>query len=181
MQVFNLPERPAVGSGTRYKALSWYCSDQEPWGSQIFVLPTLEPVGVPDSLHAALQDIADPSQEITVWVHQVCIDHDNADELTRQTSLVPDIFQHASEVIVWPGAADDESTIALSFVPDVIDLRNIADSVLGSRNPVPTPIASLFSDRHLLQHPKPVRATDRSACSTRLLVRLSIARAIPAP
>jgi hypothetical protein len=145
MEVISLPESPAAAT-MRYKALSWYCSDQEQWDSQIFVLPTFEAVQVPDPLRAALQDIGDLSQETAVWVYQVCIDHDSADEVAQQTSLVPDIFQHASEVIVWPGLADDESAKALSFVPDVVDLRNIDDLVLGSPNPIPTPIANLVPE-----------------------------------
>jgi hypothetical protein len=125
-----------------YKALSWYCNHEAPWNSRMLILPEAKAVPIPDDLEAALRDIRDEDHETSVWVYQVCIDHHNAHEVEGQTALVPDIFRHASEVIVWPGRENNSSATALSFVPEVIDLRNIDDLVVGCPSPVPTPMAS---------------------------------------
>jgi hypothetical protein len=160
VKTINLPEKSTDVFEADYKALSWYCSHEAPWNSKILILPEAQAVPIPDHLEAALQDIRDPIRETSVWVYQVCIDHHNAQEVEEQTALVPDIFRHASEVIVWPGMEDDASATALSFVPEVIDLRNIDDLVVGSPSPAPTPVDNINTVKlgtppiHIFRHDK---------------------------
>jgi hypothetical protein len=132
VKTINLVEKSVDVLGTGYTALSWYCSHETPWNSKLLILPEAQAVLIPDHLAAALRDIRYPGHEIPVWAYQICIDHRSAHEVQEQTALVPDIFSHASEVMVWPGREDNSSAAALSFVPEVIDLRTIDDLVVGT-------------------------------------------------
>lgn len=142
LETIELLEKSTDALEAGYKALSWYCSDIAPWNSTMLILPEAQAVRIPNQLEAALRDIRDEFDETTVWVYQVCIDHLDVREVEEQTALVPDIFRQASEVIVWPGMEDNSSATALSFVPEVIDLRNIDDLVVGSLSPSPSPVPS---------------------------------------
>ena len=139
VETVNLPEKSADVPEPDYKALSWYCAQIAPWKAHITILPEHRRIPVPNELEAAFRDIRDPTDEIPVWVYQICIDRNDPDEVEGQTLLVPDIFRYASEVIIWPGVEDYSSDTALAFVPEVIDLRNIDDLVIGTPSPVPTP------------------------------------------
>ncbi len=139
VETINLPERSTDVSEPGYKALSWYCSQEAPWNAHIIILPDYQRIPVPNELEEAFRDIRDPFDEIAVWVYQVCINRSSSREVEEQTPLLPDIFRNASEVIIWPGMEDYSSATALAFVPEVIDLRNIDDLVIGSPSPVPTP------------------------------------------
>ena len=139
VETVNLPEKSADVSEPDYKALSWYCAHKMPWEAHIIILPGHQIIPVPNELVEAFRDIRDPTDEIPVWVYQICINRNDPDEVEGQTLLVPDIFRYASEVIIWPGVEDYSSATALEFVPEVIDLRNIDDLVIGTPSPVPTP------------------------------------------
>lgn len=158
VETINLPEKPAEVSAPDYKALSWYCTQEAPWNAHIGIIPDNQLIPVPAELKKAFQDIRHKSEEISVWVYQVCIDRWSPEEVEQQTTLVPDIFRNASEVIIWPGARDNSSDIALAFVPEVIDLRNIDDLVLGHPSPVTTPTTRLGTppaSRHRQDTPEP--------------------------
>ncbi|RYO95986.1 hypothetical protein DL765_011724 [Monosporascus sp. GIB2] len=121
-----------------YKALSWYCRHNAPWNAELTILPEYVRLPIPNELEAALHDLRETDKEIEVWVYQVCIDLDNQREADEQTLLVPAIFRHAAEVIIWPGPEDQSSATALAFVPGIIDLRNIDELVIGGASPPQT-------------------------------------------
>jgi hypothetical protein len=132
VKTINLLEKSMDALETGYKALSWYCSHEAPRTSKMLILPEAQAVLIPDHLATALRDIRDHVDQIPVWAYQVCIDHRSAHEVEEQTALVPDIFRDASEIIVWPGRKDNSSATALPFAPEVIDLRNIDNLVVGT-------------------------------------------------
>ena len=61
-------------------------------------------VVVPKSLAEALSAIYEHYTDILVWTDCLCIDQDDANEKSRQVSLMGSIYSMAGEVVIWLGA-----------------------------------------------------------------------------
>ena len=83
-----------------YCALSYSWPDQKPTS---IINCNGYPVEVRPGLIAALQQIWTDRPGCLVWVDAVCIRQDNVSERNNQVSLMAEIYEYASEVIVWLG------------------------------------------------------------------------------
>jgi hypothetical protein len=57
------------------------------------------------SLAAALHHIRHPSDVITLWIDQICINQEDGDEKNAQVPLMTQIYRQAEEVLIWIGPA----------------------------------------------------------------------------
>jgi hypothetical protein len=95
-----------LNAPTPFKALSYT------WGKPSFtqnISVNGKPLYITESLESALQHLRHPTQPITLWIDQLCIDQSNDDEKAEQVSMMSTIYRAAEEVLVWLGPAADNS------------------------------------------------------------------------
>ncbi len=61
------------------------------------------------SLEGALRHIRRPSEPVTLWVDQICIDQGNVPEKNAQVAAMKDVYSGASQVLVWLGLSSPTS------------------------------------------------------------------------
>lgn len=141
-----LQRRPII----RYKALSYV------WGSEDPTFPlTILSYDAPSygrlastvqkklwirpNLHAALVQLRDRKEEVCLWVDTICIDQENTEEIHQQVSKMSEIFLAASNVCVWLGVGEINSTNKHSnrqtfeFLRKILDLRQL-DRLLSNED-----------------------------------------------
>lgn len=135
-----------------YKALSWRM-DTVPrdysrqaclrpnvdWPDKILVaedILTYFSLAVHPSLLKALKHLRHHKKIVTLWVDQLCINWIDEKEAEIQGELIPDIFQSASEVVVWLGEGADDSNMAIQFIPDHLNLSLIDSLVREDSTPI---------------------------------------------
>jgi len=99
---------------TIYEALSYTWGNPElSWTD---VLLDDRSHSVPANLGQALRSLRLKDGEKILWVDWICIDQTNVIEKSHQVTIVPDIFQSASQVYVWLGTGDESSKTAMHFI-----------------------------------------------------------------
>ncbi|KAH8731580.1 heterokaryon incompatibility protein-domain-containing protein [Phaeosphaeriaceae sp. PMI808] len=95
-----------VDSPSPFKALSytWGTSGQ----THSIYLSDIE-VKITATLDKAMRYLRHPTEVVTLWIDQVCIDQDNDHEKNDQIPLMGKIYSSAEEVLVWLGPAADGS------------------------------------------------------------------------
>jgi len=68
---------------------------------------------VRENLHQALFHLRDEFVERVLWVDAICINQHNDNEKSHQVQSMAKIYAKASRVVVWLGAASDDSDLAL--------------------------------------------------------------------
>lgn len=100
-------ELPTVSGGSpRYDALSYV------WGTQADKLQIScngQTVDVTQNLHSALVQLRSEQDEYVIWIDQLCINQDNAEERSRQVAVMGQIYGLAQEVFVWLGPSDSDT------------------------------------------------------------------------
>ena len=100
-----------------YKALS-YC-----WGDHDRSRHSLSIGGaalrITKSLNSALRHLRRPTEPVTVWIDQICINQDDNDEKKVQVAMMVRIYSKAQQVLVWLGPADQGSDEAMDFYSQV--------------------------------------------------------------
>ncbi|KAH6648387.1 heterokaryon incompatibility protein-domain-containing protein [Truncatella angustata] len=97
----------------QYRALSYYWGDptNSPSiicdGSRLKATPNLD-----SALRCLLRKGKSSNLPLSFWVDAICINQEDNDEKEVQVRLMGDIYRQASEVIVWLGAAADNSDLA---------------------------------------------------------------------
>jgi hypothetical protein len=86
------------------------------------------------NLFEALQQIRHPENDITLYVNALCINHDNQNEKFAQSSKTQEIFNRASNVIVWLGNENATSRAAFEFIPKVLDINGFDKLVKEESN-----------------------------------------------
>jgi hypothetical protein len=86
------------------------------------------------NLFEALQQLRHPEHEITLYVNALCINHDNLNEKYPQASRTQEIFNRASNVIVWLGTEKATSRTAFKFIPKVLDMNDFDKLVKEESN-----------------------------------------------
>ncbi|KAH6675831.1 heterokaryon incompatibility protein [Halenospora varia] len=61
------------------------------------------------SLDEALRHLRNPTEIVSLWIDQICINQGDSDEKTKQVALMSSIYSHADQVLVWLGSAADGS------------------------------------------------------------------------
>lgn len=90
---------------------------------------TVSKTYVKSNLYAALRHLRHAKQEITLWVDALCINHDDRDEKASQVSKKIEIYNQASNVIVWLGLGSPSTSIAFNFIPEVLNLNRFDELV----------------------------------------------------
>lgn len=62
---------------------------------------------------------------VVAWTDQLCINWHNEAEVDEQVKLIPEIFEHKFDVIIWLGEAAVDSLLAIEFIPDLLDFGHI--------------------------------------------------------
>lgn len=99
---FGDPARPPEP----YTALSYTWGDPE--RKSAFYLNDML-IRIPENLSEALQHLEQDSSSIKIWADSICIDQENTLEKSNQVAMMAEIFQRASEVLVWLGPAESAS------------------------------------------------------------------------
>ncbi|KAL1857560.1 hypothetical protein Daus18300_010318 [Diaporthe australafricana] len=102
-----------LGEGFQYEALSYTWGDQST-GALITFNGVLLPIAhnlCTTLLHLRLLD-----RPRMLWVDAVCINQLDHEEKSVQVRLMRDIYQDASEVVVWLGPEEDDSNMAMDFL-----------------------------------------------------------------
>ena len=100
-------------SGPSFEALSYT------WGEgnlcqRLFCNTSV--IKITQSLFDALIHLRHPTATKKLWVDAVCIDQNSNDEKIVQLPYMKDIYQHANQVVIWLGLADDSTGQALSLI-----------------------------------------------------------------
>ena len=100
-------------SGPAFEALSYT------WGDgnlcrRLFCNTSV--IKITQSLFGALIHLRHPKATRKLWVHAVCIDQNSNDEKIVQFPYMKDIYQHANQVVIWLGLADDSTGQTLSLI-----------------------------------------------------------------
>lgn len=100
-------------SGPAFEALSYT------WGDgnlcrRLFCNTSV--IKITQSLFDALIHLRHPKATRKLWVDAVCIDQNSNDEKIVQLPRMKDIYQHANQVVIWLGLADDSTSRALDLI-----------------------------------------------------------------
>ncbi len=104
---------PGGASGPTFEALSYAWGDGN-LSQRLFCNNSA--IKITQSLFDALIHLRHPEAARTLWIDAVCIDQDNNDEKIEQLPHMKDIFQHASNVVIWLGLADESTSRALDLI-----------------------------------------------------------------
>jgi hypothetical protein len=108
------------------------------WSEKLFVTDGHSrcEVAIHPSLLNALRQIRDVRDTVILWVDQLCINCTDEKEAETQLELVPQIFREASHVVVWLGFGSSDSTTAMKFIPDLLNLDLVDTLVKEDSTPV---------------------------------------------
>lgn len=99
-----------------YTALSYA------WGPQIFE-GSIECDGhkkaITKSLQTALWNFRRRDRPVVMWIDQICINQEDAEEKAQQIPLMGSIYQHAWNTAIWLGEANPGSDSAIQLLEDV--------------------------------------------------------------
>ncbi|OCL10431.1 hypothetical protein AOQ84DRAFT_276615, partial [Glonium stellatum] len=73
-------------------------------------------ISVQTVLWKALQHLRQPTEEILLWIHQICIDQSDEIHPYLRDLMLSHIQNSASKVIVWLGEADQYTSTASKLV-----------------------------------------------------------------
>ncbi|KAN0114431.1 hypothetical protein V8E51_003975 [Hyaloscypha variabilis] len=112
-ELFNYSLEKSTKGTHLYEALSYVWGDPEET-VPIHVDGNEFPVTV--KLHEALLCLRDRSIERIIWVDAVCINQNDDTEKTHEIGLMPKIYGQTNRVIIWLGAAADDSDLAIEAI-----------------------------------------------------------------
>jgi len=145
----------SLGDHPQYVALSYCRGAPEP---QIPIMCNGRKLHIRPNLHAALCCLRLPDKPFTVWADAICIDQDNLHERYQQVGFMKEIFQGATEVVVWLGEEADDSVAGMQAAQD---LANAGHEYLKQRTslismPVDDPlVGEIFGRfRHASEYPR---------------------------
>lgn len=97
-----------------YQAISYTWG--EPDSTGIIIVNGLRLV-VRKNLEEALRIMRHKTGLCPVWIDAVCIDQQNIIERNRQVDRMSEIYDNAVSVIAWVGPSDEDSKLAIDFLP----------------------------------------------------------------
>ncbi|KAK8157784.1 heterokaryon incompatibility protein-domain-containing protein [Phyllosticta citrichinensis] len=112
---------------TKYDALSYTWGDNKLEKS---VMCKGRRLFLTSNLHQALKRFRHPTETVTMWIDQLCIDQDNILERNRQVSFMGRIFKCAQKVVVWLGEdmqIESNSATRLDLKPGLRLAKQILD------------------------------------------------------
>lgn len=109
-----------------YEALSYA------WGDAHYIHPIVLNACralVTENLYSALRHLRHLDRSRTVWIDDLCIDQRDNSEKSHQVKQMSQIYSGASDVVVWLGAASDDSDLAFDASPGLRQLVGILRGV----------------------------------------------------
>lgn len=108
---------------------------------------------VTHNLHTALQYLRQKDDSRLFWIDAICINQMDLKERSAQVLKMKDIYEKASEVVIWLGVGSDETTLAMSFIRKIWNFWVHSVEVLGMTESMVLDIcqsnlAALFDDCH---------------------------------
>ncbi len=107
----------AIRANTKYDALS-YC-----WGAEDASRRAINLEGhtfhVRQNLFSALEHLRYSDRERVLWVDAVCINQEDLEERSEQVSLMRQIYEDASEAIIWLGVDSRDSDLAIDTLAQI--------------------------------------------------------------
>lgn len=94
----------------------------------------------------------------TLWIDQICINQDDEIERGQQVSLMGGVYTGASIVDIWLGEEDSETSMAMDYIPDL--LQSFSD--LGQRDETGDEVAHVIQALSLLAIKSPCWTALRS-------------------
>jgi hypothetical protein len=76
-------------------------------------------LSITSSLNQALRHLRQPSEAVTLWIDQICIDQSNNEEKKDQVAAMGDIYGRASQVLIWLGPGTDDSNMFIAKMETV--------------------------------------------------------------
>ncbi|MCJ1381026.1 hypothetical protein MMC17_004135 [Xylographa soralifera] len=109
------------------------------------------------NLYAALRQFCDTKRELVLWIDALCINQDNQKEKNMQVLRMAKIYRRAHNVCIWLGEGNEQSDMAIDFIPEILDLSKF-DTLLNDQRVLKhwTALADLmrstwFSRRRVVQ------------------------------
>lgn len=96
-----------LGSPPAYEALS-YCWGKPVENTGFAIVCDGEQLGVTKNLHEALHFLRFANQDRVLWIDAICINQKCDDEKSQQVGVMKDIYEKASQVIIWLGMVSPE-------------------------------------------------------------------------
>ncbi|KAK4078338.1 uncharacterized protein Triagg1_3354 [Trichoderma aggressivum f. europaeum] len=103
-----------------FEALS-YC-----WGDatdKLLIFCDGVPFPVTKNLESALRHLRHTKDERTLWIDAICINQNNIPERNQQVSIMKDIYRKARHVVIWLGAADEDSDLVFPLCERMVEKR----------------------------------------------------------
>lgn len=149
-----LSEMTTIAAGQEFTAISWshetdqtdrFTDDAErnyslhfKYEDRVTIVDALSgsksSLPVPTNLLLALRQLRE-KKIFMVWADQLCIDWKNGEEVQIQEDLIPDIFRKASNTAVWLGNDSEDSSVAMNFIPELLNLDLIDKLVREDSTP----------------------------------------------
>lgn len=102
----------------QYEALSYTWG--EPRFCQSISWSRVRPHSITQSLYDALQRLRSESETRHLWVDQLCINQQDAQERSQQVSSTLLIYQKATSVLVWRGEPNEHTSVAFDPVSHMV-------------------------------------------------------------
>ena len=118
LRVFSLNDRPT------YEALSYVMGDTS---IKIPIACNERSIDVTKNLQAALIHLRCLTTERVLWVDQICINQNDIKERNQQVSMMGQIFHKPQRVVVWLGAADDDTPKVWHLLSELAAMQDIED------------------------------------------------------
>lgn len=77
--------------------------------------------------HAALKRLRRPETSRMLWVDSICIDQSMIPERNRQLGLMTNIYQNATQVLIYLGESDDSSDSVMSWIRELDSPSDFGD------------------------------------------------------
>jgi hypothetical protein len=88
---------------------------------------------VTENLEITLRHLRCVEGKRAVWIDALCINQDCIPERNEQVTKMPQIYQRAEKVVVWPGPASSNSDIAFQFLMEA-SLKRLENEAWLLRN-----------------------------------------------
>lgn len=98
-----------------YEALSYVWGPKDT-SANIFMGPNRIRFEVSQVLSTALRHLRYEGKTRTVWIDAICINQSDIAERSKQVTIMGDIYQRATRVIVWLGVENQESSHAMHLL-----------------------------------------------------------------
>lgn len=115
----NLVNNPLPpNEATAYKALSYCWGDASDW---VPITVNGARLDVTRNLHAGLRRLRLESESRRIWVDAVCINQDDPVEKSEQVQIMREIYQQASQTIVWLGEGSEYTARGFMLIPRLLN------------------------------------------------------------